>query len=323
VGNQWVTGGYSANWVRFLLGAAYKLHHLDSDADRYFGEFQRQWKKTGQLPWNLQENTEAMSLYLYLANKHFPELINTQDPNFGRYLLELGQDLVKKRSNSFQGSWSMLGLGTLWDRFAQEEGKAYAVKAGQPLLPLELAGKTVKRAALTRTTVPVEVKGEGVFNLYYQLTERGYDKTTPTTPINQLLTINRWLLNGKGEKTNELALQDKLYIRLVLHPDKPMKDVAVVMLIPGGFEIDLGEEGLASRKSLAIKDKPLWEPAYIDVQEDRVVFFGDLEGGEKYFEFRLKPLNTGLYAVPPVFAEGMYDTDILHRGLADSVRVKE
>jgi uncharacterized protein YfaS (alpha-2-macroglobulin family) len=97
----------------------------------------------------------------------------------------------------------------------------------------------------------------------------------------------------------------------------------VVMLIPGGFEIDLGEEGLGARQSLPVKDKPLWEPEYIDVQEDRVVLFGDLDGGEKYFEFRLKPLNSGVYTVPPVFAEGMYDTEVLFRGVAESIRVKE
>jgi uncharacterized protein YfaS (alpha-2-macroglobulin family) len=67
----------------------------------------------------------------------------------------------------------------------------------------------------------------------------------------------------------------------------------------------------------------LWEPEYIDVQEDRVVFFGTLDSGEKYFEFRLKPLNTGIYTVPPVFAEGMYDTEIQYRGLAESIRVKD
>jgi uncharacterized protein YfaS (alpha-2-macroglobulin family) len=148
-----------------------------------------------------------------------------------------------------------------------------------------------------------------------------YITVSTDSGISQGITVNRQLLDAKGEKIRELALQDKLHIRIALHPDRPMKDLAVVMLILGGFEIDLGEDGLASRKSLPIAKKPLWEPDYIDVQEDRVVFFGALDGGEKYFEFRLKPLNTGTYAVPPVFAEGVYDTEIQYRGLADTMRV--
>lgn len=316
-------GEPAANWVRFLLGASYKLQHLDQDADRFFGEFQRQWKKSGLLPWNLQNDPEMMSLYLYLLNKHFSKLVDTQDPQFGRYLLELGQDMVKQRTNSFRGSWALLGLGSLWNRFEHEDGKSFRVNAGQPPISLALEGMTVKRVELERMMTPVAVSGEGVWNLYYQLTERGYDKAAPTTAISQSITINRELLNEKGEKARELDLQDKLHIRFALHPDRAMKNLAVVMLIPGGFEIDLSEEGLGARKSLPIKDKPLWEPEYIDVQEDRVVFFGALDSGEKYFEFRLKPLNTGTYTVPPVFAEGMYDTEIQYRGLAESIRVKD
>ena len=320
---QWGQGAGAANWVRFFLGAAYKIHHLDADADRYFGEFQRQWKITGLLPWNMQESPEVMSLYLYLLNRHFPELLDTQDPQFGRYLLELGQDLVKQRSNSFRGSLALLGLGSLWSRFAQDDGTGFEVLAGQPLVPLPLHGQTVKRALLEQAMSPLQVRGSGVWNLYYQVTERGYDKAPPRVAINQGLTIERWVLNERGEPTTELALTDKLHIRLGLHPDQPVNDIAVVMLLPGGFEIDLSEEGLGARKSLDIAAKPLWQPEYIDVQEDRVVFFGDLDGGERYFEFRLKPLTAGVYTVPPVMAEGMYDTGILHRGLADTIRVKE
>lgn len=320
---QWEQGGEPINRVRFFLGAAYKLHHLDPEADRYFGEVRRAWKKTGSLPWGIQTDPDALSLYLYLVNKHAPESIDSQDPQFGRYLLDLSQDLVKQRVSSFRGSWALLGLGSLWSRFGQADGKALQVLAGRPPAPLALQGSTIKRAILAPTTRPLEIKGDASWNLYYQLTERGYDKTSPAKPISQGITVNRQLLDAKGEKIRELALQDKLHIRLALHPDRPMKNLAVVMLIPGGFEIDLGEDGLASRKSLPIDKKPLWKPDYIDVQEDRVVFFGALDGSERYFEFRLKPLNTGTYAVPPVFAEGMYDTEIQYRGLADTIRVME
>lgn len=317
----WNQASLSANRVRFLLGAAYKLQQLDTDADRYFGEFQRQWDKTGLLPWNLQSDPEAMNLYLYLANRHFPELLNSQNPRFGNYLLELGQDLVKRRVNSHSGSLAVLGLGSLWARFEQDQGQAFAVTTGNT--PLELQGQSVKRAALALGKQSLELKGNGRWNLYYQLTERGYDRDAPQAAIAKQLAIQRALLNDQGEEVKELKLQDKLHIRFALHPDRPMNDVAVVMLIPGGFEIDLDAESLGARHSLPIKDKPLWQPTYIDVQEDRVVFFGNLDGGEKYFEFRLKPLNTGTYRVPPVFAEGMYDGDILYRGLAGSIAVKE
>lgn len=312
-----------ASRTRFFIGAAYKLHHLDQDAERQFGDIQRQWQASGILPKDMQNNPEDLSLYLYLVGKHLPELLDTKDPKFGGYLLELGQDLVKQRMNSFRGSMALLGLGSLWTRFEQDQQQSFTVLAGTPLAQLELQGKSIKTALLTPTTRPLELRGDGKWSLYYQLSETGYDRAPPSAAIAKKLTVNRQLLSDKGVTVDHLGLQDKLHIRIALHPDQSMQDVAVVMLIPGGFEIDLSEHGLAERKSLPIDKKPLWQPDYIDVQEDRLVLFGDLDGGEKYFEFRLKPLNSGTYQVPPVFAEGMYDTEILYRGLGDVIKVEE
>ncbi|MCQ8105568.1 alpha-2-macroglobulin family protein [Methylomonas sp. SURF-2] len=308
---------------RFFIGAAYKLHHLDQDADRHMGDIQRQWQAGGLLPEDMRNNPEDLSLYLFLVGKHLPELLDGKDPKFGGYLLELGQDLVKQRMNSFRGSMALLGLGSLWSRFEQDQQQSFSVLAGTPLAQLELQGKSIKTALLTPATRPLELRGDGKWSLYYQLGETGYDRAPPQAAIAQKLTVNRQLLNEQGETIKRLALRDKLHIRIALHPDRPMRDVAVVMLMPGGFEIDLGEQGLAERKSLPIDKKPLWQPQYIDVQEDRLVLFGHLDGGEKYFEFRLKPLNSGTYQVPPVFAEGMYDTEIMYRGLGDTIVVDE
>ncbi|OQX07619.1 MAG: hypothetical protein BWK76_24610 [Desulfobulbaceae bacterium A2] len=309
--------------ARFFLGAAFKLHHLDADADRLFGAVQRQWRSTGLLPPELRGNPETLSLYLYLVGRHFSALLDDQDPQFGSYLLELAQDLLKQRVNSFRGSLALLGLGSMWTRFEQQASQGFTVLAGTPPAPLAMQGQTLQSASLAAGTRPLELRGEKQWNLYYQLSERGYDRAPSKTAITEQLTINRSLLDDRGEKLESLGLEDKLHLRIALHPDRPMKDVAVVLLVPGGFEIDLGEEGLANRQSLPIGNKPLWQPDYIDVQEDRLVLFGALDGGERYFEFRLKPLNSGTYRVPPVFAEGMYDTTIQYRGLADVIRVTD
>ncbi|WP_347986294.1 alpha-2-macroglobulin [Methylomonas sp. AM2-LC] len=318
---QKTSGTQTDNRVNFLLGAAYQLHHLDQDANRLLAGIQKQWQTSGQLPASLQNNPEDLSLYLYLVGKHLPALIDTQDPKFGNYLLALSQDLIKQRMNSFRGSLSLLGMGNLWTRFSQEQQQSFTIMAGTPLAQLELHGNTIKTVALLANQQPLQLQGKSNLNLYYQLSETGYDLAAPSKAIAEKITINRDLLNDKGEKVSSIGLQDNLHIRIALHPDKAMKDVAVVMLIPGGFEIDLSEQGLANRKSLPIDKKPLWEPDYIDVQEDRLVLFGALDGSEKYFEFRLKPLNSGSYQVPPVFAEGMYDTEIQYRGMADKIQV--
>lgn len=88
----------------------------------------------------------------------------------------------------------------------------------------------------------------------------------------------------------------------------------MVDLLPGGFEVDISPEGLGSRASLS-KGPDTWQPDYIDVREDRVVFYGTIDTRAQKFVYRLKPTNRGKFAVPPLYAEGMYDRSVQARSL--------
>ncbi len=66
-----------------------------------------------------------------------------------------------------------------------------------------------------------------------------------------------------------------------------------------------------------------WVPDHIEVQEDRVIFFGTVGTGQAEFEFALKPLTKGRYSVPPIIAEGMYDSDVRFVGKPDVIEVVE
>jgi uncharacterized protein YfaS (alpha-2-macroglobulin family) len=96
--------------------------------------------------------------------------------------------------------------------------------------------------------------------------------------------------------------------------DDEKSNVAVVDLLPGGFEVDISPQGLGSRTSLA-KGADTWQPDYIDVGEDRVIFYGTIDTRAQKFVYRLKPTNRGKFAVPPLYAEGMYDRSVQARSM--------
>jgi uncharacterized protein YfaS (alpha-2-macroglobulin family) len=74
----------------------------------------------------------------------------------------------------------------------------------------------------------------------------------------------------------------------------------VLDLMPGGFELE--PNGLKPGTGTV----PGAE--YVDVREDRNVFFTHLSRGEsKSFSYRIKPVCAGKFTLPPVFAESMYD----------------
>jgi uncharacterized protein YfaS (alpha-2-macroglobulin family) len=51
------------------------------------------------------------------------------------------------------------------------------------------------------------------------------------------------------------------------------------------------------------------------VREDRLIFYGSIGTDARTFVYRLKPTNLGKFAVPPLYAEGMYDRSVLARSL--------
>ena len=64
-----------------------------------------------------------------------------------------------------------------------------------------------------------------------------------------------------------------------------------------------------------------WRPDFVDVREDRVVFYGTVGTEAQTFSYRLKPTNRGLFKVPPLYAEGMYDRRVQARSLGGQFRV--
>jgi uncharacterized protein YfaS (alpha-2-macroglobulin family) len=64
-----------------------------------------------------------------------------------------------------------------------------------------------------------------------------------------------------------------------------------------------------------------WSPEYADVREDRVVLYGPVGPEAREFVYRIKATNRGAFAVPPPFAESMYDRSVKARGLPGRLKV--
>jgi alpha-2-macroglobulin len=66
---------------------------------------------------------------------------------------------------------------------------------------------------------------------------------------------------------------------------------------------------------------PGWD--FVEVREDRAVFFGDAGPSVKQLTYQIKPCNLGEFAVPPVFAESMYERSVKACGVAGKISVED
>ena len=77
-------------------------------------------------------------------------------------------------------------------------------------------------------------------------------------------------------------------------------------MLPAGLEIE--NSRLASRERLSQLYTQAFTPDYIDIRDDRLIFFGTFpyQRAQKFY-YPLRAVTEGTFTVPPVSAEAMYD----------------
>ncbi|HMJ58963.1 MAG TPA: hypothetical protein VK467_07490, partial [Gemmatimonadales bacterium] len=136
-----------------------------------------------------------------------------------------------------------------------------------------------------------------------------------------------------------VTLGDELQVHLRFRAlgGNPVHSVALVDLLPGGFEVvenirppvelagravtadqaasESGGEGEGEGEEMAEdvwvcsfgEAIGAWAPDYAEVREDRVNVYGLADAAAREFVYTVKATAVGTFAVPPAYGEGMYD----------------
>jgi uncharacterized protein YfaS (alpha-2-macroglobulin family) len=255
------------------------------------------------------------SSYIYLMARHFPERAKRLG---GDEILALADAIDAGGVNTFSASYAILALDA-YSRTAGTPAQSHITFsetfADKSTRALAATGEVFARASVAPGAKSVHLEGDTPFALFYQLAEGGFDLTDPTHEIRQRIEVFREYRNEKGDVVNSIPLDSKVNVYLSVRAlDKPVAHVAIADLIPGGFEVDISSQGISQRNSL-VSGLATWTPDYIDVREDRLLFFGTIGPETRTFVYRLKPTNRGQFKVAPLYAEGMYDRAVQARSL--------
>ena len=130
------------------------------------------------------------------------------------------------------------------------------------------------------------------------------------------LQIIREILDDKNNpvKVAELGRDYKVRLRLRTLDGGHAPNIAVVDLVPGGFE-PVWKEQPGEIADLHGAD-------YEDFREDRVLFFGSAGGKALELDYKIKASSRGVFTVPPAFAESMYDRSLSAMGAPGTIEVK-
>ena len=157
------------------------------------------------------------------------------------------------------------------------------------------------------TRVQLSVKGEG--SCYYYWSAFGIQRDSFIEEYERALQVRRRYFNKDGEERSGTFVHGELLIAEVNVKSLTanLENVVVVDMLPTGFEIE--NPRLESRAGIPWLKAQDFKPDYIDIRDDRLIFFGTFpRQRERKFYYALRAVTRGEFTLPPIAAEAMYDT---------------
>lgn len=241
--------------------------------------------------------------YFYLVSRHFPDKLSDIDP---ASLENLINPVMKNRFNTLSSAYTILALGeytkAVFDDRAAE--LSISVTTGDRSEALVEAARFA-RSSVENAVTSLEITGAAGEPVFYVASQTGFDRTAPTEPLAEGLEIHKEYLDDAGNEVSSAEIGDELTVRLrVRSKGRARTNVAVVDLLPGGFEV-LTESVRGEYRG--------WYADYFDIREDRVVIYGTFGDRVTELAYRVKATAAGDFIAPSAFAAAMYDRDVRAR----------
>jgi len=270
---------------------------------------------------------------LALVARHFPERAKRLPP---AVFDGLAKAISSGGFNTLSSAHTLLAV----DAYAQHVASASTgtlaasevLRAGATRA-LVLPSGLLPRVAFSGDAERLQLQATGDAPAWWSASESGFDRAAPTVELKAGLEIQREYLSLDGKPAKSVKLGDELDVRLTFRTvgrdDVP--NTAIVDLLPGGFEIvpvATNPKAAAREPDAAQGWRPQvgtrlsdWSPEYADVREDRIVLYGTVGRDARRFVYRVKATNVGSFAVPPAYAESMYERAVKARSLGGRIEV--
>ncbi|MFL6513612.1 MAG: alpha-2-macroglobulin family protein, partial [Chthoniobacterales bacterium] len=301
----------------YIAGALHLLHK-NSEAEKLIGSYRLEQpaRRTGD---DFCQPLGSDSQYVAVLASEFPaRLRKMSGQQFERIVQAIGAD----EFNTLSAAYAVKALKAYSQAIAENPPALSITELRRDKSEVRLAAGTkvllrsdcLPGAAAIRFNANRQGSGPGVF---YQLAESAFDRKAPDHAVTDGLEIYRELLGKNNELAAETHLGEPVRVRLHVRSLKhqPITNVAIIDLLPGGFEVvdSSARTGPCSRMGAD----------YVDVREDRVVFFATVPVAGLDIDYTIKSCNRGKFVVPPVFAESMYDRKIKASGVGGKITVVE
>ncbi len=241
---------YPKEWQKDLAGlflaATYKIMKQDDEAIKLIAAFDLAKPRDFKGYDYFYDGTIADAYALFLLAKHFPDKLSKEGLEVsGR----IADKIVKNQYNTISTAISLLAFGAMADQSnATSLGEDGAVEVNEYTLSGQKKNLLIPKGLFPKMNFNegsnrLKIENPNKLSLFYLATQGGFDNQQPAKVIKEGAEIIHEIMDEKGNKISSLKLGEEAYVHLrvrSLNADY-LQNIAVVDLLPSGFELVLDE----------------------------------------------------------------------------------
>ncbi|OHD14421.1 MAG: hypothetical protein A2Y41_14000 [Spirochaetes bacterium GWB1_36_13] len=252
-----------------------------------------------------------LALYLYALC-----MVNSPQEKIRYYSLELLNLLEKEEERNTQdNSWVLMALAKSYEILKDEKPASYEIFADG--VSLGTSSDTIKTVETVGVPKQIEIRNNGSEKLFVNIKTSGIvKKIEDLYQKKPLLTVERVYKDLKGK---EITLSSVKKGDLIIVSDRvsvsgegeDLDGLIVVDILPSGFEI----ENMRIQSFSELTDKInredffMGDVSYADIRDDRVILSPSFGSYQDFrYSYIVRAVAEGIYEVPPLYGEKMYDT---------------
>jgi hypothetical protein len=300
------------------LAGALKLLHKDKDAEDLIAAYKID-KGSSRDYDDFCQPLGSNAQYIAVLARAFPERLKKIS---GQEFEQILQPIGRGEFNTLSAAYAVSALKSYSHMIAKKlpDLSIAEVHRDKREVALTSGAKLLQRTAFSKDAVALRFKMAGVLSgpgAFFQVVEAGFDRHVPAQPVTAGLEVYRELLDKNDQPVTQTKLGEPIHVRLHARTvrDEPVTNVAIIDLLPGGFEV------VGSSLQPGVSTIPSVD--YVDVREDRAVFYATVSSSALEINYQIKSSNRGQFTVPPIFAESMYERNVKGRGVGGKISVTE
>ena len=276
------------------LAATYHMLKNDDEANQLIKGYSLQNPVISSDDFNNSLTNNAQ--YLILCARHFPDRLQKLGT---APILAIAQGIDSDQFDTLAASYSVTALNAYAQMNAPPTSSGLSISE-------KLSDGTIKELPSIHSDYElvnfdpqakqVVINNPGKQLYFYQVKQSGFNALNPSTAQNNGIEVYREYRDANNNPIQQTTLGSNIESHLQIRSlnDLTLSHVAIVDLLPGGFEV--------VPNSVQQQDC-----SYVDVREDRVIFYCSVSPTAEQLSYQLRATNKGNYMTPPVFAQDMYN----------------